>query len=199
MNDEQNTLKSVEDIKSKDSGSFWELVRFALIALIIVIPFRLFVAQPFKVSGSSMIPTFQDQNYLIVDEISYRLEKPKRGDVVIFHPPGQNKSIYYIKRVIGLPGETIKISGSTVTIINDDHKDGFVLDEPYVKNKSTSDNMEKTLGSSDYFVMGDNRPWSSDSRSWGVLPIENIIGRAFLRLLPIKEISAFPGEYNNYQ
>jgi signal peptidase I len=189
---------SVDNTKSKDGSSFWELVRFALIALIIVIPFRLFVAQPFKVSGSSMVPTFQDQNYLIVDEISYRLEKPKRGDVVIFHPPGQGKGIYYIKRVIGLPGETIKINGSTVTISNAENKDGFVLDEPYVKNKSTSDNIEKTLGETDYFVMGDNRPWSSDSRAWGTLPRENIVGRAFLRLLPLKEISAFPGEYNNY-
>lgn len=198
MNDEQNNQVVTEVNKSKESSSFWELVRFALIALIIVIPFRLFVAQPFKVSGSSMVPTFQDQNYLIVDEISYRLEDPKRGDVVIFHPPGQDKSIYYIKRVIGLPGETVKINGSIVTIVNDEHKDGFVLDEPYIKNKSTSDNMEKTLGSSDYFVMGDNRPWSSDSRAWGTLPRKNIVGRAFLRLLPIKEISAFPGEYNNY-
>ncbi len=198
MNDEQDTLKVVENTKAKDGSSFWELVRFALIALIIVIPFRLFVAQPFKVSGSSMVPTFQDQNYLIVDEISYRFEEPKRGDVVIFHPPGQDKSIYYIKRVIGLPGETIKINGSTVTIVNADHKDGFVLDEPYIKNKSTSDNMEKTLGPTDYFVMGDNRPWSSDSRAWGTLPRKNIVGRAFLRLLPMKEISAFPGEHNNY-
>lgn len=198
MNDEQDTLKVVDNTKSKDGSSFWELVRFALIALIIVIPFRLFVAQPFKVSGSSMVPTFQDQNYLIVDEISYRLEKPKRGDVVIFHPPGQGKGIYYIKRVIGLPGETIKINGSTVTISNAENKDGFVLDEPYVKNKSTSDNIEKTLGETDYFVMGDNRPWSSDSRAWGTLPRENIVGRAFLRLLPLKEISTFPGEYNNY-
>lgn len=198
MNDEQDTLKIVDNTKSKDGSSFWELVRFALIALIIVIPFRLFVAQPFKVSGSSMVPTFQDQNYLIVDEISYRLEKPKRGDVVIFHPPGQGKGIYYIKRVIGLPGETIKINGSTVTISNAENKDGFVLDEPYVKNKSTSDNIEKTLGETDYFVMGDNRPWSSDSRAWGTLPRENIVGRAFLRLLPLKEISTFPGEYNNY-
>lgn len=198
MNDEKDTLKVVDNTKSKDGSSFWELVRFALIALIIVIPFRLFVAQPFKVSGSSMVPTFQDQNYLIVDEISYRLEKPKRGDVVIFHPPGQGKGIYYIKRVIGLPGETIKINGSTVTISNAENKDGFVLDEPYVKNKSTSDNIEKTLGETDYFVMGDNRPWSSDSRAWGTLPRENIVGRAFLRLLPLKEISTFPGEYNNY-
>ncbi len=198
MNDEQSSLKVAEEVKPKDGSSFWELVRFALIALIIVIPFRLFVAQPFKVSGSSMVPTFQDQNYLIVDEISYRLEEPKRGDVVIFHPPGQDKSIYYIKRVIGLPGETVKINGSVVTIVNDEHKDGFVLDEPYIKNKSTSDNMEKTLNSTEYFVMGDNRPWSSDSRAWGTLPRKNIVGRAFLRLLPLNEISAFPGEHNNY-
>lgn len=197
METSQNENVSTPAVQSS-SSSFWEIVRFACIALLIVIPFRLFIAQPFKVSGTSMVPTFQDKNYLIVDEISYRFMQPARGDVVIFHPPGQAKGIYYIKRIIGLPGETIKITNGVVTIINTAHPDGFTLDEPYIKNKSTGDHIEKVIGESDYFVMGDNRPWSSDSRVWGTLPKANITGRAFLRLLPVKEISVLPGSFDGY-
>ncbi len=183
------------DVQKEES--WWELIRFAIIVLIIAIGVRVFVAQPFIVSGASMVPTFQDHNYLIVDEISYRFEKPQRGDVIIFHPPGQPTGIYYIKRIIGLPGETIKITAGKVSIINSEHPDGFVLDEPYLKNISY-ETMSKTLGTSEYFVMGDNRPESSDSRVWGTLPAQNIVGRAFLRLLPFTDVGVFPGTYHSY-
>lgn len=176
----------------KHLHSVWEVVEFAVIALLIVIPIRAFVAQPFVVSGTSMVPTFQNADYLIVDEISYRFEKPARGDVIIFkYPKDQTK--YFIKRVIGLPGETVVIEGSRVTIRNAEHLDGFALSEPYVKNISEN-YMQATLKDGEYFVMGDNRAGSSDSRFWGTLPRDLIVGRAFARLLPAPEIGLFPGE-----
>lgn len=178
--------------------SWWELIRFAIIVLIIAIGVRVFVAQPFIVSGASMVPTFEDKNYLIIDEVSYRFSKPARGDVIVFHPPGHDRGIYYIKRVIGLPGETVIIKDGTVTIVNAEHMDGFVLKEPYLENLS-DETLTRVLGEHEYFVMGDNRPASSDSRSWGTLPEKNIVGRAFLRLTPLKDIGIFPGSHHSYE
>lgn len=189
-------IKPEEEIKTKKQ-SFWELVRFALIALIIVVPIRVFLAEPFIVSGSSMVPTFEDANYLIVDKISYKLSKPKRDDVVIFRYPN-NQTKFFIKRIIGLPNEIVDIKGNAVTITNKEHKDGFRLYEPYVKNISNND-MYLKLKSDEYFVMGDNRSGSSDSRSWGAVKKELIIGRAFLRLLPINKISILPGDYKQVE
>lgn len=173
--------------------SAWELVRFAIIAVLIVIPVRIFIAQPFIVSGSSMFPTFENGDYLIVDEISYKLEEPKRFDVIIFRLPSDRKK-FLIKRVIGLPNEKVDIKGNTVTIISGEHPDGIVLEQPFVKNKSDSNGYFE-LKEKDYFVMGDNRSASSDSRYWGSVTKDLIVGKAFLRLLPIKNIDIFPGDY----
>lgn len=170
---------------------FTELLKFALIAVVIVVPMRLFVAQPFIVSGASMEPTFDNGEYLIVDELSYRFEEPERGDVVIFKYP-RDESQYFIKRIIGLPGERVNVSESGV-LIRTEGGETLTLAEPYVINQGNGRNVTTTLGEDEYFVMGDNRPESSDSRYWGELPRENIIGRAFLRLLPVQTISVFPG------
>jgi len=185
-------IKPTEPVKTKKQ-SFWELVRFAVMALIIVVPIRVFIAEPFIVSGSSMVPTFEDANYLIVDKISYKLNNPKRDDVVIFRYP-YNQTKFFIKRIIGLPNETIEIKGSVVTVTNEERKNGFELYEPYVKNLS-NDDKHFELKSDEYFVMGDNRSGSSDSRIWGAVKKEFIIGRAFLRLLPINKIGVLPGNY----
>lgn len=173
--------------------SFWELVRFALLALAIVVPIRVFIAQPFIVDGSSMSPTFENGQYLIVDEISYRLENPERDDVVVFRYPN-DPSKFFIKRIIGLPNEIVDIKGSTVTITNKEHPEGFALKEPYVENLSESDT-HFVLKDGEYFVMGDNRPASSDSRYWGAVPKNLLIGKVFLRLFPITKIGILPGEY----
>ncbi len=178
--------------KKKDGDTLWDIVKFALTALIIVLPIRMFIAQPFIVSGASMVPTFKDKDYLIIDELTYRVEDPKRGDVIVFHPP-QDTKVYYIKRIIGLPNETIVIKGSSVTIKNEEHPLGFALSEPYLQNKS-NDDMTKKTGPNEYFVLGDNRPFSSDSRVWGVLPKDHITGRALLRLFPIQHIDVLPGK-----
>ena len=186
-------------IKKTKWQSFWELVRFALIAIIIVVPIRIFIAQPFIVSGSSMVPTFQDGQYLVVDEISYILGEPKRDDVVVFKNPNNTK-VFYIKRIIGLPGETVDVKSDTneVLITNKEHPDGFNLDQSFIVNTGGIDaHME--LGANEYFVMGDNRPASSDSRYWGVVPKNLMIGRAFLRLLPINKIDFMPGSFNQVE
>lgn len=187
------TENKVVEKKESEGQSFWELVRFAIIAIVIVIPIRIFIAQPFIVSGSSMFPTFQDGQYLVVDELSYELGNPQRDDVVVFKYPNDTTK-FFIKRVIGLPNETVKIDGSDVTIINKEHPEGFKLDQPFVENKSSNE-MTYTLKADEYFVMGDNRSASSDSRYWGPVPRKLMVGRAFLRLLPINKINIMPGNY----
>ncbi|MCF7831730.1 MAG: signal peptidase I [Candidatus Pacebacteria bacterium] len=191
----QDTSPENTNIPTKKEESWIDIVRFALIALVIVIPIRLYIAQPFIVSGSSMVPTFQDGEYLIVDEISYRLEKPDRGDVIVFRYPN-NPSRFFIKRVIGLPNETVSIDNDTITIFNEENPDGFSLDEWYLSDMMhtlPSDTIT-TLSDEEYFVMGDNREASSDSRIWGSLHERYIIGKAFLRLFPIQSIDVHPGK-----
>ena len=152
----------------------------------------MFVAQPFIVSGASMEETFQSGEYLIVDQVSYHLHNPARGDVIVFRYP-KDPSKYFIKRIIGLPGDTIKIEGSTVTIVNESNPSGFVIDEPYIKSMSPDNQLTEKLGAREYFVMGDNRDRSSDSRAWGILTEDRIIGKAFLRLFPPKALDIMPG------
>lgn len=177
----------------KNLEGLWDLVKFAVIALIIVIPVRMFIAQPFIVSGESMFPTFNDGEYLIVDEISYILGEPNRGDVIIFRYPNDTKR-FFIKRIIGMPNEEISIKDNKVTVVNKENPDGFVLDEPYINEKFDTEYYFKT-GADEFFVMGDNRNRSSDSRTWGGLSDKLIIGRAYLRLVPIKDIAYLPGAY----
>jgi len=178
----------------KTSGqSFWDILRFAVLALAIVIPVRLFIAQPFIVSGSSMHPTFENGEYLIIDELSYRLGEPERDDVVVFRYPKDQKK-FFIKRIIGLPNETLEIKGNTITIFNEEHQNGLELVEPYVKNNSKN-NIRTTLKSDEYFVMGDNRSASSDSRYWGAVKRNLLVGRALFRLWPLGRISVSPGNY----
>lgn len=188
-----NNSKGASETPRKEK-SFLELGKFVLIALLIVIPVRLFVAQPFVVSGASMVPTFQDGEYLIVDELSYRFEKPERGDVIIFRYPN-DPSKFFIKRVIGLPGETVNVEGNVVTVKAVGEKDFRTLEEPYVKSLSYSNNHTE-LKTGEYFVMGDNRGSSLDSRAWGPLPDSFIKGRPFIRLLPVTRLGIFPGQFS---
>lgn len=177
-------------LKEKSENFFTELLKFALIALVMVVPVRLFIAQPFIVSGASMVPTFLNGQYLIVDELSYRFEAPKRGDVIIFRYP-KDPSQFFIKRIIGLPGETVVLTQGTVSV-QKTNGESVLLDETYVANQGSA-NQSYKVPAAEYFVMGDNRPESSDSRTWGFVPRANIVGRAFLRLLPVQTIDIFPG------
>jgi signal peptidase I len=169
-----------------------EILRFSLIALIIVVPVRMFVAQPFIVSGASMEQTFHTGEYLIVDQLTYHARTAKRGEVIVFRYP-KDPSKFFIKRVIGVPGDTISIEGNTVRITNAAYPNGFILDEPYIAKMTPGPTVTETLGDREYFVMGDNRDQSSDSRVWGVLQEDRIVGRAFVRLFPPKEFDYLPG------
>jgi len=182
---------------SEIRSSIIEIVRFVLTIIIIVVPIRMFVAQPFIVSGLSMYPTFDDNQYLIVDELSYYLREPERGEVVVFKYP-KNPSKYFIKRIIGLPGETIRIDGQKVTITKP-NSTSKVLEENYASVTNGLGSVYKTvqLNDREYFVMGDNRDWSSDSRSWGPVDEKFIRGRAILRLFPFTSVGYLPGSITN--
>jgi signal peptidase I len=193
------TLTPQQQIPEKKESFFGEILKFTFIALVIVLPIRLFVAQPFIVSGASMDPSFETGEYLIVNQISYRVGDPERGQVAIFKYP-KDESKYFIKRVIGLPGETVIIDGTSVVIKNKKYPDGFRLKEPYISpNNAKEDSLSITLKDDQYFVMGDNRAESFDSRAWGVLPRSLIIGTPFVRLFPLNRISVFPGDYQEAQ
>ena len=186
MNDEKTGKRGIR----KYISFVIELAKIAVIAFVIVAPIRYFLFQPFIVSGASMAPNFATGDYLIVDEISYRLSSPQRGDVIVFDASfiPNYKGQRFIKRVIGLPGETVNILNGQVQIT----KDGqiIILDESYLpSNLQTIGEANITLKSDQYFVLGDNRDYSYDSRMWGVLSKNNIIGKASLRLWPINSLS----------
>ena len=156
-----------EKFEIKTSKGLWrgifDFVKFIIITALIVVPIRLWVAQPFLVSGASMEPTFNNGNYLIIDEFSYHLRKPKKDEVVVFRYPN-DPSKFFIKRIAGLPGETVAVQGREIT-----------------------------LGENEYYVLGDNRGASSDSRIWGPVEEKFIIGRTLARLWPVEKIELFPG------
>lgn len=147
----------------------WEFIKFTLIAVLIVVPIRLWIAQPFIVSGASMEPTFKNGDYLIVDELSYQFNGPQKNDVIIFHYP-LDPSKYFIKRVEGVPGEKINTNGKEIT-----------------------------LKENEYYVLGDNRGASSDSRIWGPVTKNFIVGRALVRLWPFNKLGIFPGQQIIYE
>ncbi len=194
MNDIDTSPQPGISAEQKPSSRFWkEFLKFIVTAAIIVLPIRMFVIHPFVVNGASMDPTFRTGQYLIVDQLSYRFGEPDRGDVVILKYPREPRT-FFIKRIIGLPGETIEIKNGNVTIKSPENPAGFALPESYVfADNKGDDSFESTLNKDEYFVMGDNRIQSSDSRAWGALPRDLIVGRPLVRLFPLGSLSLFPG------
>lgn len=195
-----------EKTKTNETASLiWEVFKTIGGILLFLVIFRFYLFQPFSISGSSMEPNYHDSDYLIVNELTYHFGNPKRGDVVVFKHPDPactdfvNKSYVnrvffqgpcenYIKRVIGMPGETVKIEDGKVIVKNKENPNGFTLEEEYiVPNIRTYGSQERTLGKDEYYVLGDNRMpnASSDSREWGPLPKNNIVGKAAVILLPV--------------
>jgi len=175
----------------------FELVKIVVLSLAIIIPVRYFLIQPFYVKGASMEPNFFDHEYLIINEISYRFETPERGDIIVFKYP-QDPSQYFIKRVIGLPNETVEIRESKITIYNKDNPNGIALDEKYLEDTvQTFGNKTFALGVDEYFALGDNRTASYDSRSFGAVNKSFIVGKVWVRGWPFDKIKVFETpEYN---
>ena len=173
-----------------------EVLQILVIAAAIIIPIRYFVVKPFVVLGASMEPNFYNDEYLIIDELSYRLRAIDRGEVVVFAPP-TSPSQYYIKRVIGLPGETVEITDGIITIKNAEFPNGFTLTEEYI-SEYTHGRESWVLGDDEYYVLGDNRDESLDSRSFGPITSKVIVGRAWVRGFPFNRMGVIPHqEYSN--
>ena len=187
----------VENNPAKDFLYFvYDLLKTGLVVFVIAFGLRYFVIQPFIVDGESMMPNYVNNEYILAEKVSYLTGQPKRGDVVIFRYPG-NPSVSYIKRIIGLPGEKVVVENNEVKIINSQHPEGVVLKEDYLPSYTLTlagdqKSLESTLGDNEYFVMGDNRQHSSDSREWGKLPKQNIIGRSWLTILPFDKFGINP-------
>lgn len=203
-NDFQNAPKSNVLSGKKESyfgigGFILEIIKILFLAFVIITPIRVFLFQPFFVQGASMEPNFEDGQYLVINELGYKktyiaepFKELKRGDVVVFHYPKDPRQ-YFIKRVIGLPGEKIKISEGAVSIFNKENPEGFLLNEiGYLsKGLKTQGDLTEALGLDDYFVMGDNRDRSSDSRAWGPLGKEFVIGRVLARAWPFNKATVY--------
>ncbi len=169
-----------------------EVAEVAAIAVVSVIAVRHFVVQPFLVSGESMVPNFHNGDYLLIDEFTYRLRDPKRGEVIVFR---REDSTSFIKRVLGLPGERVHIEGGKVTIFNSEHPDGFLLEEGYLPATTTTDGVrDVALGQQEYYMLGDNREFSFDSRRWGPMEEDAIVGRVAARLWPVVNASGFQSQ-----
>jgi len=155
-----------------------EVFETALLALVLFAAINFLTAR-IRVDGSSMEPTLRNGEFVLVNRLAYRIGQPARGDVVVFHYP-KNPTQEYIKRVIGLPGDEVKIFRRQVTV------NGKILDEPYIAD-APHYTVNTTVPAGTFFVLGDNRNNSSDSHSWGPVPLENVVGKAFLVYWPPEE------------
>ncbi|MDQ3008533.1 MAG: signal peptidase I [bacterium] len=180
------------------SEFFLDIVETVVIALSIFLVVYLFFMQPHQVNGQSMVPNFQTGEYVLTDKVSYKIGDPNRGDVVVFHAPEsaqcpQGTGCDFIKRVLGLPGETVSVSNNKIVVNGTPLAEEYIpadfetLPGNFIKNRTV------TLGPNEYFVAGDNRPHSSDSRSWGPIDKSAIVGKAFMRYWPFDQAGLLPG------
>lgn len=188
-------IKLLEEDEEPSSLLIWIIGIIILVKLV-----QAFLIQPFIVDGASMLPTYHNQEFLLVDKLSYHLSNPERGDIMIFKLYENNNNPYegkhLIKRVIGKPGERIVVKRGVTTIYNRENPDGFILEEPYVEYKDMQKDVDITLDDHHYFVMGDNRAQSYDSRDWGALDQANIRGQVLFRVYPFRQAGYEPGRYS---
>lgn len=176
------------------------LLLWIIIIIIIVKSIQAFIVQPFIVDGGSMLPTYHNREFLFVDKLTYRFKAPERGDIVIFKLYEDDKNPYngkyLIKRLIGLPGERIVVKNGITTIYNKENPNGFTIKEPFILYGDINKDADITLDNNHYFVMGDNRAQSYDSRYWGALKGEDIKGQVFFRVYPLSAAGYEPGRYH---
>ncbi|PJE76715.1 signal peptidase I [Candidatus Uhrbacteria bacterium CG10_big_fil_rev_8_21_14_0_10_48_16] len=193
---EEKLYKRFGPVGGAVASFLFEVVQIVLISSAIIIPIRYFLIQPFYVKGASMEPNFYDHEYLIIDELTYRFRDPFRGEILVFRYP-RDPSQFFIKRIVGLPGETVEITGGNVIIYNVEHPNGLVLEEEYLDDEQTNGKVRVTLGEDEYYVFGDNRDASLDSRSFGPIQSDDVIGRVWVRGLPFSRMGTFDlPEYN---
>lgn len=184
----------IGETKTGGWGSeLWEILKVLLVSVAIVLPIRYFIAQPFIVRGASMEPNFENSEYLVIDEVSYYFRGPQRGEAIVFRYPRDPRQ-FFIKRVVGLPGEEIKIKEGRIRVYNFSYPEGFTLTEPYLDppQRATNPDVSVKLGDGEFFVLGDNRDFSSDSRIWGSLPKNLVVGRVFFRVWPFAKLGVVP-------
>jgi len=206
MNDDleqKNSSESIDEMAPIGRGFFasaglffLEVIKVVVLAAITIIVVRSFLFKPFVVEGQSMEPNYYEREYLLIDELSYHLRDPHRGEVVVLRAPVIQKE-YYLKRVIGLPGEKIKIENNKVIIYNDGFPQGKVVQESYL-DESTTGSISVQLGPDEYFVMGDNRNESYDSRKFGAVQKNSIVGRTWVRGYPFDRITVFKAPTYNF-
>ena len=177
------TLSQNEDLSKGRKALRWlrDALETALPAVLIAFLINLFLAQATQVHGQSMEPTLHSDQRLVVEKVSYRFHGPRRGDIVVLKSPQQSSELL-IKRVIGLPGETIEIRQGRVYI------NGQELDEPYLERSKGANWGPIIVPPLHVFVLGDNRSFSNDSRAFGMVPIESIVGRAWVSYWPLDEV-----------
>lgn len=185
------TFTKMQQYARKFLSSALDVLEIAFVALVSVYLIRTFLVQPFVVSGASMTPTFQNGDYLLIDELVYRFRSPERGEVVVFRNP-RDASIYFIKRIVGLPGEHVAIRDGKIEVATSGGENNAVLNEQYLlPHVTTGGTIDYVLGDGEYFVLGDNRSFSFDSRNWGLLPAGDIVGLVRFRLWPLSGLTAF--------
>lgn len=170
--------------KTNWSNAARELVETVLLTLVIFFMIR-FAIENYRIEGESMEPNFHNGQFLLVNKIQYLIGSPQRGDVIIFRYP-LNPKKNFIKRVIGLPGEKVEIRAGKIFV------NGVRVPEPYPYNFADYDYGPITVGSDEYFVLGDNRPYSSDSHSWGMVPVKDLIGKAWISYWPTDDWGIVP-------
>lgn len=188
---EENFTKKLVNFLISAGIFILEMVKVAVLAGITIALIRYYLFKPFYVKGASMEPNFHEKEYLIIDELSFRFREPVRGEVIVFRFPEDPKE-YFLKRVIGLPGETVKVQGGKVYIYNSENPEGFLLDENYLPDSLITDGDRTTkVGENQLFVLGDNRPNSFDSRRFGPIDKSLVVGRAWLRGWPLNKLTVF--------
>lgn len=171
---------------------FLDFLETIVVSLAIFAVVYVFLFMPHQVDGKSMEPNFHNGEYILTDKLSYRFNAPKRGDVVVFHSPQDERSDF-IKRIIGVPGDTLKVEKGYV-YLNDQRLEENYINDPggVLSGRFLREGLEVTVPPDQYLVMGDNRDHSSDSREWGFVGIDGIVGRAFFRYWPVKAFGVVP-------